>query len=111
MERDDLGLVCLACFLEINEGLTGSGDAGVSFITVVEIREQLIVFLLGELIVFMIMAAGAADRESEPNRAQSFHTIHDGGYTPLFLIRSAFCVGESLSIEGGSQFMQGGCFW
>ena len=50
-------------FREVGECLLGSRNVGTGFVTVVEVGEQLIIFLLCELIVLVIVAARAADSE------------------------------------------------
>ena len=59
--------VRFAGVFEINKRLSRARYAGVAFIAIVKIGEELIVLLLGELIVFVIVAAGAADGKAKPN--------------------------------------------
>ncbi len=63
---------------------------------------------MGELIVLVRVAARAADREPEPNRAERFHAIHHGGHAPLFFVRAALGVGERLAVEGGGELLRFG---
>ena len=67
LQGDNFRFVRFAGVFEINKRLSRARYAGVAFIAIVEIGEELVVLLLGELIVFVVMAAGAADGEAKPN--------------------------------------------
>ena len=80
-------------FREVGECLLGARNVGAGFVAVVEVGEQLIIFLLCELIVLVIVAARAADSQSEPDGTQGLLAIHHRSDAPLLLVSTTLGVG------------------
>ena len=79
------------------------GHLTAHFVAIVEEGEELVVFLLRDLIVFVRVAARAADREAQPHGAERLHAIHAGLDAELLLIRAAFGVRERLPMKRGGH--------
>jgi hypothetical protein len=74
------------------------------FILVVEKREQLVIFLLTDRIVFVIVALGTPDRESQKGGAGGCQPIHDRLDPELFPVDPALLVDLGVSVETGGDF-------
>ncbi len=85
------------------EGSRGGGKGVVGLIPVVVEGEELVVFVLGDVVVFVVVATGAGQGEAEPGRAGCLEAVHDCGYAPLFLVGAALGVGQRLPVKGGGQ--------
>ena len=55
------------------------------------------------------MATSAREGEPEPNRADGFGPVEQGGVAELLLIRTAFRVGQSLAVKGSGESLVGRC--
>ena len=66
LQGDNFRFVRFAGVFEINKRLSRARYAGVAFIAIVEIGEELVVLLLGELIVLWLWH-GRTDGEAKPN--------------------------------------------
>ena len=70
-------------------------------VAVIEVGVQLVIFLLRDIVVLVVVAAGAADGQSQPHRAQCLRAVHHGEDAPLFLVRAPFRIGQRLPVERG----------
>src|SRR5205823_6942148 len=82
----------------------GGGEFDFSFIGGVEEGEELVILALGDGVVRVVVAAGAADGEAEPDGAGGFDAIENRLDAELLGIDAAFLVGQGLAMDGGGAF-------
>ena len=87
--------------------LAGERHFDFDFVAIVEEREELIVLLLRDGIVFVRMTLGAADGQPQPHAACRGNAIKNRLNPELLLIGPAFRVGECLAMEGRGQPLVG----
>src|SRR5690606_28741472 len=82
------------------------------FITAIRIRgiiknrKNFKIFFLGDGIVFMCMALCTGHRGSHPYRQRGVDAIDDRRVAELFVVRSAFVVGECVAMKrSGNQLL------
>ena len=70
---------------------------------IVEVREKLVVLLLRERIEFVIVATGAAERETEPHGSGSLGAVGNVLYAKLLVNRTPFGGRAMVPIESGGD--------
>ena len=108
-ESGDLLLVDRLGLFVFGQGGLGTGQREAGFVAVVVKGEELIVFVLRDVVVLVVMTAGAGQGKSKPSRSRGLKSIHDCSYAPLLLVGSALGVGQSLPVEsrGETLFRRG----
>src|SRR5262245_27821024 len=67
--------------------------------------EELIILLLRDWIILMIVALGAANRETKPYRSRSVNTIHQICRVVFFWDRAAFEVNHMIAVEAAGDLL------
>ena len=81
-----------------------------TFFDVIKVGKELIKFTLRNRIVFMVMAAGTAQRQSHPGGTGGFHAINDGFDAPFFGNAAAFIGDAMIPIETAGDELRLGWF-
>ena len=76
-----------------------SGECVIGFVTVIVEGEESVVLVLGDVVVLVVVTAGAGQGESEPHGAGGLEAIHYCGHTPLLLVGAALGVGQGLPMK------------
>ena len=84
-------------------GAIGSASNDAAFFDVVEEGEELIKFLLADGIVFVVVAAGAAEGETHPGGAGGVDAVDDVFDAPFLVDDAAFAVDAMVAMEAGGD--------
>ena len=108
------GLHLLVQFSDLLADLVPFGDlfrraqVQVRLIRVVEEGEHPPVFFLGDGIVLVVVALGAADAQTQEHRARGADAIHHGFPAELLLVDAAFLVDHRVAMEPGGDLLRRG---
>ncbi len=82
-------------------GNTHCGTGGVDVFRAVKECKQLIVVPLSQWVVFVSMALGATDCESQPDGSGGIHPVDHGFHAKLFVVRTAFLIHQRVAVKPG----------
>src|SRR5262245_29452734 len=71
----------------------------------IEKREELVELLLTDRVVFVVVAAGATYRQTQPYGAQRIGAIHDLLDSKLLLVDTALSIRQRVAAKSGSYFL------
>jgi hypothetical protein len=87
----------------IAAGAIGGTTDDAGFVDVVEEGEELIEFLLADGVVFVVVAAGAAEGEAHPGGASGVDAVDDVFDAPFLVDDAAFAVDAVVAMEAGGD--------
>ena len=100
-------LDCRLLLFVFHKGRANKRQIVVRLVRIVEKSEEAIVIAMRNRVVFVVMATSAREGEPEPNRADGFGPVKQGGIAELLLIRTAFRISQSLAVKGGGESLAG----
>ena len=87
-------------------GVAAIGVEHAGFLVRVEVGVELVKLALRDRVVFVIVAAGAAEREAEPRLAGGVHAVDDRLREPLRLDASALAIQPRVAVKTGRDFLR-----
>ena len=105
LQRAQLRRVRRVFFLKLRQRRRRRADLRERLVAIVEKREELVIFALRNLIVFVRVAARAADCEPEPHRTRRLRAIEHRLVAELLLIHTALGIRERLPVKCRREFL------
>jgi len=89
--------------------LLGSVNGNIGFVRVIQEGKELVVFFMGNGIIFVGVALGTLDGQAEDTLADRVHPVEHRFHTELFGIDTSFFVDHGIAEEAGRDDLILGC--